>query len=478
MKDGSYGEGVSYEKFDLGMTTLVAALAKRHLGGSMDDLLLGSEANLRYTAYSNHEVIDYGDTHPSLGPSNVFAYLASLNRSPNLTKYYLANRATGTQELLSRLLWEGNIHAVTSGVEEPESKVFVDRGIAVLRDGWSEKPNVAAMRAGPNFNHTHADEGSVAIAADGEIWLGEAGYADYYKDPSYQSYVTQAIGHNTLLVDGNWQSQQLPGNRDIGAYPSIERSYLGKHAEIVHADLTPAYGGQLQRYERTLVSIEHGPLLVLDRVRSSEAHRYAVLWHPLQSVTSESVAQGLFEMSRLQTKKAVRVIGSGQVEMTRFDAPLPLTSYALAETKAIERSVVMQFATKAPQQEATFVSFVGDPDAANNLRWSVAGRSLETGYGTVDLLNDGGIAISLKNKELVFLHLTDFSRASLSIHTTKPISGEWIASGAGGGELVLDATSAGDVRLEGLVREDGVGGELHVKPGRNVFRMRVATPSR
>ncbi|HEY8996448.1 MAG TPA: heparinase II/III family protein [Edaphobacter sp.] len=475
MRDGSYGEGVSYEKFDLGMTTLVAALAKRHLGSSMDDLLVGSEMNLRYTAYSNHEVIDYGDTHPSLGPSNVFAYLASLNKSPNLTKYYLANRATGTQELLSRLLWENGIHAATGGVDEPESKVFVDRGVAVLRDGWSELPNVAAIRAGPNFNHTHADEGSVTVAADGEIWLGEAGYADYYKDPSYQTYVTQAAGHNTLLIDGNWESQQLPGNRDIGASPRIEQSYLGRQADVVNADLTSAYGDQLQGYERTLVSLKHGALLVIDRVRASQAHRYAVLWHPLQTVTSESAAQGSFVMGRQQTNKAVRVIGDGQVEMTHFEAPLPLSSYVVAETKAIERPVVMQFSTVAPQQEATFVSVVGDADAANDLRWSAVGRSLKAGFGAVDLLNDGGLAISLKDKGLVFLKLTEYSRDGISIHATTAISGELIASGADGGELIVDAVSAGDVRLEGLV---AAGGELHVKPGRNVFKVRLATVGR
>jgi hypothetical protein len=276
-----------------------------------------------------------------------------------------------------------------------------------------------------------------------------------------------------MLVDGNWQSQQLPGNRDIGAYPTIAQSYLGKQADIVNADLRPAYGGQLQGYARTLVSIKHGPLLVIDRVRSSEAHRYAVLWHPLQTVTSESAAQGSFVMTMMQTKKAVRVIGSGQVEMTRFEAPLPLNSYTVAETKTVAKPVVMQFAANAPHKEATFVSLVGDPDVAESLRWSATGQSLESASGAVDLLSGGGLAILLKNKGMVFLNLTDYSRAGISLHATKPISGELIASGSGG-ELVLEATSAGDLRVEGLVREDGAAGELHVKPGRNIFKVRWA----
>jgi hypothetical protein len=274
-----------------------------------------------------------------------------------------------------------------------------------------------------------------------------------------------------LLIDSNWLSQHLPGNRDIGQYPRIEQSYLGKQADVVTADLTSVYGDQLLRYERTLVSIKHGPLIVLDQLRSSEAHRYAVLWHPLQSVTSQSREQASFVMTRSQTNKSVRVIGNGQVELSRFDGPLPLNSYTLAETKIIERPVVMQFATSAPQREATFVTFVGDPDAAERMRWIVEGRSLDIGSGALDLLGNDGVAISLKDKGTVFLNITDYSRTNLSIHATAPISGELVWSNTGDAELTLDATVTCDVRLDGLVGENGEKNKLHLERGRNIFRM-------
>lgn len=478
MPDGSYGEGVSYQKFDLGMTTLVAALAKRHLGSSIDDLLLGSELNLRYTAYSGQEVIDYGDTHPTLGPSNVFAYLASLNRSASMTNYYLANRAPGTQELLSRLLWEGSIHAVSSGDELPASNIFAGRGLAVMRDGWSERPNIAVMHAGPNFNHTHADQGSVAVAADGEIWLGEAGYADYYKDPSYQTYVTQAAGHNTLLIDGNWQSQHLPGNREIGTYPRITGSYLGKQADIVCADLTAAYDDQVKRYERSLVSLKHGTLLVIDRVRSSQAHRYAVLWHPLQTVTQQNTAQASFVMSRLETQKVVRVFGSGPVEMARWEAPLPLTSYTAAETQPVKKPVVMQFSMTAPAREASFVSVVGDANTAKALRWNGISQSLDSDDYSVDLLPEGGLTVSFRNRGLLFLNLTEYSKAGVVIHATSSISGELVVTGTDSAEFVVDAVRAADLRLEGMVGIEDNAHELHVRPGHHVFKVHLAEPRR
>ncbi len=471
MPDGSYGEGVSYERFDLGMSTLVAALAKRHLGTSLDDLLLGCEQNLLYAAYSKEDVIDYGDTHPSLGPSNVFAYLASLNRSPALTRYYFANRDSGAQDLLARLLWEHEIHAVTALDNAPESKVFSWRGIAILRDGWSEAPDVAVMHAGANFNHNHADQGSVVVASDGDLWLGEAGYADYYKDPSYQNYVTQAAGHNTLLVDGNWLSQQLPGNQDIGIYPRIERSYLGNWADVVSADLRSVYGNRLRRYRRTLVSLKHGPVFVVDTVESAEPHSYSVLWHPIQEITSEDRQESIFAMKRELASKAVRVFGSDELKMGRLQAPLPLAGYSQAEVKHIDRPVVMQFSTSAPRKNAVLVTAIGEPDAIRKAQWRQYGEShlLSVGSATMELSGDG-FAVYSNHGDLALFHITSYSHAGIAIHATAAVSGELLWKSSGQGELVLDAEKSCGLTLGGLEESSSLSGsQLHLERGRNVF---------
>lgn len=83
---------------------------------------------------------------------------------------------------------------------------------------------VLLFRAGPNFNHHHADQGSLLLSAFGEVLIGEAGWSDYYKDPYYATFFTQAIGHNTILVGGNPESQTIPDTlqfKALNRYPRI-----------------------------------------------------------------------------------------------------------------------------------------------------------------------------------------------------------------------------------------------------------------
>src|SRR5437588_12076146 len=97
--------------------------------------------------------------------------------------------------------------------------------------------------------------------------MSDAGYSDYYKDPYYQPYVIQALGHNTLLVDGDPESQGLPGNHFLGDHPKIADSFLGDAFDCVTVDLTPAYDARLERYTRTLFYQKDGALIVIDRVK-------------------------------------------------------------------------------------------------------------------------------------------------------------------------------------------------------------------
>ena len=200
------------------------------------------------------------------------------------------------------------------------------------------------MRAGNNFNHNHADQGSVFFARDGGLWLGEAGYADYYKDPSYPPYNIQAAGHNVLLVDDNPESQVFPGNAVFGDAPRLERTELEGGVQLVQADLTPAYPGLLQRYTRTLVFVPHGPLLVIDRVRSNVPHRFAQRWHPEQPLAGAS-PENAFTMEHNGRTLRVEAFSTVSFAMKQSEAPLPLTAYDLASHGPIEHPQMFDFET-------------------------------------------------------------------------------------------------------------------------------------
>src|SRR5207302_3333525 len=125
----------------------------------------------------------------------------------------------------------------------PPSRVFPLRGSAVLRSGWGEEDAVISLRAGPWFNHEHHDQGTFQVAAFGEKLIGEAGYSDYYKDPRYLDYFTQAPGHNTIVVDHNPFSQEDYDGRywkALQLHPSITRQLFSERFDYLTADLAPA----------------------------------------------------------------------------------------------------------------------------------------------------------------------------------------------------------------------------------------------
>jgi len=128
------------------------------------------------------------------------------------------------------------------------------------------------FRAGTTFNHHHADQGSFLISAFGEPLVSEAGWSDYYKDPYYATYFTQAVGHNTVLVDGDPESQAISDTRQFGAldeYPSIIDSLTSEFFDGVGSELASAYKNRLARYVRRIVFVKPYYFVVFDDLKAN-----------------------------------------------------------------------------------------------------------------------------------------------------------------------------------------------------------------
>jgi hypothetical protein len=468
--EGSYGEGVTYHRFDLEMTSLVAAASKRLLGQSMDSLMANGERYMQYAAYSSDGVLDFGDSHVDLRPSNVFAYQAATNTSPSLTDFYFKYRDTGTAQIISRLLFEPSIvPASGESILQSPSHIFDQRGIAVLRDNWNSDASVVAMRAGPNFNHNHADEGSIFFAHHGKIWLGEAGYADYYKDPSYQSFNLQAIGHNVLLVDNNIESQVIPGNNYFGAYPRIVRSYIGEAASLVQADLTSAYASTLQRYTRTLFFVPGGPLVVIDDVAASVAHTYTLIWHPKQKVVDDSTGASSFRLSDGRDTLDLRTYSPMLLTAAQRPSPLPLVDYDRSERELIATPVHFEFSTAMPTRAAIMVTVMEPHEATEQ---TDSPMNCETG-SSVARLYGKNIEIEIKKADesdpygpqstliarwkqgAFMLHGTLFkdSTSSCSITASLPIDMQLTRQANSPVHIEIDAKVAANLQVSGMSEE-------------------------
>jgi hypothetical protein len=460
--DGSYGEGVTYHRFDLEMTTLVAQAAARLLGQSLDADLANGDRYIRYASYGSGGLVDYGDTHQDITPSNVFAYMAAQNTSASLSDFYLRYRDTGTAELLSRVLWESKIRSIADdGAPPPASTVFGQRGIVVLRDNWSPESTLIAMRAGKNFNHNHADQGSIFFARDGKLWLGEAGYADYYKDPSYPTFNIQAIGHNTLLVDGNPESQELPGNSVFGVAPSLTRSLIGQDASLVQADLSSVYGGKLKNYSRTLFFVPGGPLFVIDQVNSVLPQTFTQVWHPKQQVIPLDPAKSSFEMTNGPAKVDVFSFSDVAIADAKLESPMPLVEYDMAEHHVVERPLHIETSTKSPQKHATIMTVIvpcidGDAIPTSHM---VARNTLSVTAGDAGVRvdhNDGGPPSILAwwKSGMLMLHgrsLVDKENGG-SMTFSVPVDLRMTREVDGGIRVEVTAFSTTDIVLSGFLK--------------------------
>ena len=301
--DGSEAEPTGYENFAMqgvswGMTAL-AALDIRPRG--TDQMLAGFWWPYYDTVRPGME-LDTGDFDGHLKGLSGFAWSAEHAGIPELRALYdggtqldLSRGATTDRNghLLEEMLGPLDLACCSEPARAfkapPPSRVFPGRGSAVLRSGWEPDATVVSIRVGPWFNHEHSDEGSFQVAAFGEKLIDEAGYANYYTDPNYPDYFTQAAGHNTLLVDRDPFSQAAFNGRYWSGfeYPHFSAWLLGTSFDYLSADLTAAYDGRVPSYQREFVFLKPGVLVVCDRVRAASPHVFS--W-PLHTPAGSKLA--------------------------------------------------------------------------------------------------------------------------------------------------------------------------------------------
>jgi len=266
--DGSYGEGISYQEFDL--FTLTQALTAAHRVFGVNEWTrtnvtksLGYQINV--LAQPAAETQDMGDSHPPSGYS-----IAGLVRHSNdsVMRWYYDQFAH--KSINDFLFFPGA--APQHSPDGLASRLFPVRGNAVFRTGWGPDDWILLFRAGPNFNHNHADQGSFLLRAFGENLAVDSGYADYYKDPYYATYFSQAAGHNTVLVDGDPASQSVADTRQfaaLDAHPRITEAITSDFYDSVTSELESVYGGRLRRFTRRIVFVKPRYVVVRDELAAA-----------------------------------------------------------------------------------------------------------------------------------------------------------------------------------------------------------------
>lgn len=362
--DGSEAEPAGYEDFAMeGMSWAAAALQALGIRARGTNRMLQAFWWPYYAQFRPGRFLDTGDFDGDLDALSGYAWAAENAGDPALQTFY-EGAVSRTLSGISRVQHTGHsleaapslldLVCCTARLESfsppPPSRIFPLRGSAVMRSGWVQGSTVISLRAGPWFNHEHHDEGSFQVAAFGERLIAEAGYADYYKDPRYANYFTQAPGHSAVLLDGDPFSQEDYDGRYWSAlrrYPRFQHHVFSSGIDYISADLAPAYndGPGLQKYVREYIFVKPHIMVVHDQLTASSPYQYTFLVHPppgdhVQISGRRALIHGVHAF-------AVLTAGGPNSQWTAVRASVPGIDYVNLDRDAVKPRQTLELASPA-----------------------------------------------------------------------------------------------------------------------------------
>lgn len=373
LPDGSYGEGISYQEFDLESLAPTMVALRRAFGIDYSGGTFVADS-LAFPLYTMTEPVaaslDMGDSHPPSG--RTIAPLVYGSQDPTLRWYY---RQFDHSSIIDFIFFDDSVAPRPPSL--PTSRLFAEKGNAVFRTGWGADDSVLLYRAGPTFNHNHNDQGSFLLSAYGENLVSEAGWSDYYKDPYYATYFTQAVGHNTVLVDGNPESQTIADTRQyaaLDAYPRITDVVTSEFYDALSSELSSVYSGRLERFTRRVVFVKPDYYVVSDDLAARGAPaRFDWLLHlPDRARISTALDLALYAGDRASL--AVRLLTPGGADLIVRDGHIPYPVFAAGTPRTVPpQPAFLDWHTAAPMKAAQFLVALVPAKTADRAR-AVAGE--------------------------------------------------------------------------------------------------------
>jgi len=266
--DGSYGEGFSYNSYtnltlqeDLpAMENVFGIDLQQPLCGAWDEAIWGGIVKAKRTFH-------FGDSRPNLGGLHRWTWLISKFGDPTLKWLH---DYVQTDETIYDAIYPSDDVPAEPPFDENPSRVFRSTGTTVFKSGWETDDFIFVLRTGPFFNHQHIDQGTFWLADRGTIFIEERHGSDYYDDPHYQTHYTQPVGHSTILINGNEQSQRVGDHRGFAAgfedYAFISHYIEGENAAFTRGDIGRLYWGEVESMQRNVLYLKPRTLLMLDTV--------------------------------------------------------------------------------------------------------------------------------------------------------------------------------------------------------------------
>lgn len=181
------------------------------------------------------------------------------------------------------------------------SRAYQESGYFILRSGSDCGPSGESVRVffdcaelgfGSIAAHGHADCLSFSLAVDGQDVLVDPGTYDYFTHPDWRNYFRSTMAHNTVCIDGLWQSESL------GPFLWGRRANA-RVLEWVDSDSLSRISGEHDGYARLSDAVMHRRTLtlhkhiecveILDTITAAQPHKVSVCFHvaPECAVTAQ-----------------------------------------------------------------------------------------------------------------------------------------------------------------------------------------------
>ncbi len=265
-RDGEYGEGYGYYNFSMLSWSKSLPAVENVFKVDMSAKLNGGYKGLIWAGrFTEKEVFYFGDSSGSLGPMTNWAWMLPKYKDPLLGYMY---NYLKRDETFMDVLYETSDTPKKDPYDQNPVKLFKDVGTTVFKSGWGKDDFIFVLRTGPFVNHQHIDQGSFWLADRGSIFMEERHGSTYYDDPLYQPWYTQPVGHSTILIDDNHQSQRVgdllwhvDGFDD---YAYVWQFLDGKSAAFTSGDIGRLYWGKVKSLKRNVLYLKPRTLLMLD----------------------------------------------------------------------------------------------------------------------------------------------------------------------------------------------------------------------
>ncbi len=289
--DGENNEGLGYWSYGTGLLVRFVELARYTVGVDLfqHPWLRRTARFPLYSAPDGGFGISFADTgspnHGLTGPVNrqLVATLGAAAADPAALWY------AGVPER------HGRKAEIPLGI--PQSQYYPHIGVTLfntfLPDG---RENVAVgFHSGRYYaGHQHPDQNSFVINAYGEKLAIDGGYCDWYNSPHFKAYSARTVAHNTILVDGKGQAFHRFGadGRTTAFLDSPDFGYVA--GDAADPDI---YGGALKRFDRQLLFLKPGVVIVADRLEAERPSVFSWLFHA-QGEPPIAVAGNTFSVAR------------------------------------------------------------------------------------------------------------------------------------------------------------------------------------